>query len=111
MPKVKRPDDFVNVIKVSDVAAEKIKHILENTDLPSPWVKIDAKRDDCGCIDYRLTFEKQPTDDDKVVKDHDLRIFIDQSSVELLRGSEMGFAVTPEGEGFTFKNPNSEHTG
>lgn len=109
MSKPRQKDDFGSVLKVSDIAAERLRQILAKTDLPSAWLRIRGEQDECGCINYQITLEKDLKDRADVIENPDLRIFIDKDSIELLRGAEMSFAETPEGEGFTFNNPNSKH--
>jgi iron-sulfur cluster assembly protein len=109
MTKSKDKVEFNDILKVSSIASKKLKDILESSSLASPWLRIAAKKDDCGCIDYQMKLDKEPNESDQIIMNQDLKIFIDEESAELLRGSEMSFATTPEGEGFTFENPNSEH--
>lgn len=101
--------EFNDILKVSAVASEKLKDILESSNLASPWLRIVAKKDDCGCIDYQMNLEKEPNESDELIMNRDLKIFIDEKSAELIRGSEMSYTTTPEGDGFTFDNPNSVH--
>jgi iron-sulfur cluster assembly protein len=52
-----------------------------------------------------LVADRQP--EDVVVERDGIRVFVDPSSLELLNGATVDFAVSLEGSGFTFTNPNA----
>jgi iron-sulfur cluster assembly accessory protein len=97
------------VLDVSEVAVGNIKQFLKENNVASAGIRIRAERTDCGCINYQLHLEEHPDDNDIVVEEDGLKIFVDPGSVNLLRGAKMDFAETPDGGGFTFDNPNEHH--
>ncbi|MEE9585736.1 MAG: iron-sulfur cluster assembly accessory protein [Nitrososphaerales archaeon] len=103
-------NNFERILEVSEDAAENIKQFLKRKDLPSAGLRISAERNECGCVNYQLKIEDSPKNGDRVMEDQGLKIFIDKASIKLLRGAKMSFTKTPEDEGFTFTNPNDEHT-
>ncbi len=98
------------ILEVSKDAVVNIKQFLKENNLTSAGLRIMAAQDDCGCINYQLHLEELPADDDTVVEENGLKIFIGPESVELLRGAKMGFTETQDGGGFTFDNPNEHHS-
>jgi len=98
------------ILKVSKAAVVNIKQFLKENNLASAGLRIMAVQDDCGCINYHLNLEELPAENDTVVEEDGLKVFIGPDSVELLRGTKMDFTETPDGGGFTFDNPNEHHT-
>ncbi len=109
MSKTADTDKSRRVLEVSKEAVINIKQFMKENNVTSSGLRIVAGRDDCGCINYQLHLEEGSHEDDTIVEEDGLIIFIDPASVELIRGSRMGFAETPDGGGFTFDNPNDHH--
>ena len=98
------------ILEVSTAAVVNIKQFLKENNLSSAGLRIMAEQDDCGCVNYQIHLEESQDDDDTVVEEHGLKIFLDPDSVKMLRGTKMDFTETPDGGGFTFDNPNDHHT-
>jgi iron-sulfur cluster assembly protein len=47
---------------------------------------------------------------DKTYSFGDLKVFIDQASLQFLDGAEVDYVETMEGAGFKFNNPNVKNT-
>jgi iron-sulfur cluster assembly protein len=48
----------------------------------------------------------EPEDDDTVITEHGLRVFIDPASMKYIEGSRLEFEGGLQGAGFTVENPN-----
>lgn len=60
---------------------------------------------------YDMAFEEKPGENDKVFEfgqQTKVKIFVDQESYKLLKGSEIDFVQTPEESGFRIDNPNKK---
>lgn len=63
----------------------------------------------CSGLSYDLQFQKNPFDNDIVIKQDDLKIFINSESIEFLEGTEIHYVDTLKESGFKYKNPNASN--
>ena len=64
----------------------------------------------CSGLMYTLGIERDATDDDKVIEQHGIRIFIPKRSYVFLAGTTLDFSDGLNGKGFVFANPNASST-
>jgi iron-sulfur cluster assembly accessory protein len=53
---------------------------------------------------------KAPQEEDTIVEREGVKVFVDTKSQDLLAGTTIDFVVAIDGSGFTFENPNAEHS-
>ncbi len=87
-------------MKLTRRAAERVKEYIGKEGNPSLGLRVKAEKDECGCLSYSLALEDGPAKDDMVLKDYDLRIFVDPATADLLRGATIDYVRTSKGEGF-----------
>ena len=51
--------------------------------------------------------EEKAADDDLVIDQEGIRVFVDPFSAQYLNGVTIDYVSSMQGSGFTFKNPNS----
>ena len=61
----------------------------------------------CSGFQYGLNLEEGPRQDDEIVVSNGVRLFVDPFSAQYLAGTEIGYASSFQGSGFTFSNPNA----
>ena len=64
----------------------------------------------CSGLTYTLSVEAGPLEDDKVIVDQGIRLFVPKKSFVFLAGTELDFSDGLNGKGFTFVNPNAKST-
>lgn len=64
----------------------------------------------CSGFQYRFDFSNEATSDDAVFTTLDVSLVIDQTSLDLLDGSEVDYVTTLAGSAFAVKNPNAAST-
>ncbi len=69
-------------------------------------LRLSASVGGCAGIQYRMALECDGCDGDTVCEVDGVRIFLDQASVPLLKGTRIDFAQSAQGPGFVFDNPN-----
>jgi len=88
-------------IKFTDNAIKQINNLLSRKDKGS-FFRITIKGGGCSGFKYDFSFEKNP-------KKEDLK-FIDKTSADLLKGSEIDYASDLIGDSFKISNPQSKST-
>lgn len=100
------------MIAISEVAAEKIKEILEAEGVPNHALRVTTAGNGCGCgPSYEIMIDDKTGDGDTVVEKNGARLFVDASTVRTLEGAELGFISDERGEGFAINFPNGAPSG
>jgi iron-sulfur cluster assembly accessory protein len=98
------------MIHVTDKAAEQIKTILNKENLEGHGLRVAVVGGGCSGMSYKLAFEKEPVEGDKVYEENGVRIFVDTKSYLVLNGTTLDFSDGLNGTGFSFTNPNAKST-
>jgi len=94
------------MITVTPQAAEQIAKSAQQAGPGSGCLRLAARLDDKGVIEYGMGFDDQADGDTQVVSG-ELTILISPGSVELLSGATLDFVEINPGEWrFIFINPN-----
>ncbi len=100
------------MITISEVAADKIKEILESEGVPGHALRVTAAAGGCGCgPSYEIMIDDKTGDGDTVVEKNGARLFVDASTAMKLEGAELGFISDERGEGFAIGFPNGAPSG
>ena len=59
---------------------------------------------------YILDIVDEPKDDDKVIEDRCLKLYVDKKSYVFLAGTVLEYSGGLNGKGFVFNNPNAKTT-
>jgi iron-sulfur cluster assembly protein len=101
-PRRERP----KVIKLTDAAAERIHHIMEQSEGRYIGVRVGVKNGGCAGMSYTMDYAESTGPLDEVVEDKGVRILIDPKAVMFLLGTEMDYKREKLGARFIFTNPN-----
>lgn len=94
------------MISLTEIAAERIKEIIENSDNPVSGVRIGVRNAGCAGMAYTLDYVDAPVTGDDHVQQLGVDVYIDPKASLFLLGTVMDFEVEKLSSGFTFKNPN-----
>ena len=95
------------MITLTETAANKIKTLLSQKE--ETGIRAGVLGGGCSGFTYRLQFDNQK-DNDKVIKSHDINVYIDPKSYLYLMGTEIDFVDELNRSGFRFINPNARRT-
>ena len=101
-----RPRPKLQVMRLSDAAAARIKEISARAEKPIAGVRVGVKNGGCAGMSYTMEYAETVNAADEMVEDKGVRIFIDPKAVLFLLGTEMDFRVDKLSAGFVFNNPN-----
>jgi len=96
----------MGLIITPNAAAQVVRAVAESVE-GQPVLRVAAKRDRDGSIDYAMGFD-EPREEDTVSLQHGVRLLIAPTSIELLNDTVLDFVymeneVDPQ---FIFRNPN-----
>lgn len=95
------------MITLTETAANKIKILLSQKE--ETGIRAGILGGGCSGFTYRLQFDNQK-DNDKVIKSHNINVYIDPKSYLYLMGTEIDFVDELNRSGFRFINPNARRT-
>ena len=94
------------LITLSDKAANKIKEIMTSSSKTTIGVRVGVKSGGCAGMSYLMEYVKDVKEDDEVIEDKGVKVFIDPGAVMYLLGTEMDYKKEEFSSTFIFKNPN-----
>jgi iron-sulfur cluster assembly protein len=97
-------------LEVTDKAVSKIRETLEKEGI-SPaegGLRLGVQGGGCSGLSYKIQFDTQPRERDRVFQFGDVRIFVDPKSFIYLAGLTLDYQETLMQQGFVFLNPNAQ---
>lgn len=95
------------MITMTDVAAEKVKGLLEAEGKPEYGLRVKVVGGGCSGFQYQLAFDAQKPGD-QVTEKGGVKLLVDPKSFLYLNGAEIDFVDGLMGSGFSLKNPNAK---
>ena len=98
------------MIIFTDAAREKVREYMDMNETPALGVRVVAHRFGRHQFRYELALMMEgETKDEDVVVDQDLvNVYLDPQSAEWLEGTTVDFVSDTTGTGFQFNNPQAE---
>lgn len=100
------------MIQVSETAKNKVISLMseEGTNLEESFVRVGVESGGCSGLSYKLSFDKNQQEGDKLFEDKGVRILVDKKSFLYLVGTVLEYSGGLNGRGFVFNNPNANRT-
>ena len=95
-------------LTVTDKAAEKIKSLIEQEKKQA--LRISVKPGGCSGFEYGMELDDKTTDNDIVIEQKGVKIFVDKESMQKLNGVNVDYVDSLQGAGFKISNPNAQST-
>jgi iron-sulfur cluster assembly protein len=97
------------MIQISDTAAEQIAQVKKTENRPEEtFLRIRVVGGGCSGMQYKLDFETQKNENDKVFTEKGIEVVVDNKSYLYLIGSMLDFSGGLNGKGFFVTNPNAK---
>ena len=100
-------DRRTDQINLSDVAAGKIKSLLEQEGRDDLALRISVQPGGCAGLRYNLFFDDRTLDGDLTTEFGGVGLTVDRMSAPYIQGAVIDFVDTIEKQGFTIDNPNA----
>ncbi|MDX1485684.1 MAG: iron-sulfur cluster insertion protein ErpA [Alphaproteobacteria bacterium] len=94
-------------LTVSDRAAKRIAELLAKPEYAGLTLRLAVQGGGCSGFAYGFSFDDEVRDDDIVIEKDDIRVIVDDVSLDYLRGSEIDYVDEMIGATFTVRNPNA----
>jgi iron-sulfur cluster assembly accessory protein len=92
-------------IKITDVAAGKLKELLASQADTDQALRVAVRGGGCSGFQYALALDAQK-DDDHVYEHNGVKVLVDKVSMQFVFGSEVDYVEGLQGAGFAVNNPN-----
>lgn len=93
---------------LTPAAIAKIKTMMTKEDKEGYALRVGVVTGGCAGLSYDLRFQKAPYDNDLILQQGDLTIFVNDEAAKLLNGIEIDYVDTLKESGFKYRNPNAK---
>ena len=97
-------------ITISEDAAEHVRSFASEAGKPDSNLRVGVKGGGCSGMTYVLDLADEPGENDKVIEEHGMKLFVDKKSYVFLAGTILEYSGGLNGKGFVFNNPNARTT-
>ena len=99
------------MITVSENAKQFATNLMKNENRPEgTFIRVGVEGGGCSGLSYKLEFDHNLREGDKVFEDKGIKIAVDKKSFLYLVGTELDYSGGLNGKGFVFNNPNAQRT-
>jgi len=99
-----------NPVTLTDVAAAKVAELLAEEDTQDLALRVAVRPGGCSGFSYEMFFDADVAEDDVVREFGAVKVVVDQTSADLLKGSTLDYSDGLQGAGFHVTNPNATRT-
>ncbi len=101
-------------VRLTEKAAERLGSFLQDTATPqnaaTRGIRVSVKNGGCSGYEYAINITSKPSEDDLVIEQENITIYVDAKSAPLLQGMVIDFIEGVMESGFKFTNPNATKT-
>ena len=97
-------------ISISESAAAHVKGFVKVEGKETYGLRVGVKGGGCSGLTYELEIADGPRENDKVIDDKGVQLYIDKKSYVFLAGTVLDYSGGLNGKGFVFQNPNAKTT-
>lgn len=94
-------------ITLTSAAADAVRELLAKRNLEGYALRIFVSGGGCSGYQYGMALEGNVRDSDLVYEQHDVKLVVDEVSINYLRGSTVDYVDEIMGSGFKIDNPNA----
>ena len=98
------------MVNISDEAKEQLLKLMRENSEEKKYVRVGVNSGGCSGLSYKLDFDSNISDDDKVFDNNGITLLINKSSYLYIMGTTLSFSGGLNGKGFSFNNPNASRT-
>jgi len=98
------------VITLTEKAASKVKLLLEKENKNDYGLRVGVTPGGCSGYMYDIELEKSSKENDVVIEEKGVKVFINPESIAFMKGSTVDYIETLQNSGFKINNPNVKTT-
>ena len=99
-----------NPVNLTDIATTKVAELLAQEDIDGLALRVAVRPGGCSGFSYEMFFDADMAEDDIVREFGTVKVVVDPTSADLLKGSTLDFSDGLQGAGFHITNPNATRT-
>ena len=96
----------INHISLTEKAANKVRLLLEKENKQGYGLRVGIIQGGCSGYTYDIGLERQPKDNDIVVEEKGVKVFMNPESIVFMKGSTVDYIESLQNAGFKINNPN-----
>ena len=96
----------MQTITMTPVAADKVRELIKQENDETLGLRIFVAGGGCSGLQYGMTLDEEQ-EGDTVLPMDGFKVFVDDMSVNYIKGSEVDYVDSLMGAGFTVNNPNA----
>ena len=97
-------------ISITKEAADHVRTFTKVEGSATSNLRVAVKGGGCSGLTYDLEVVEGPGDNDKIIREHGVELYIDKNSYIFLAGTVLDYSGGLNGKGFVFNNPNAKTT-
>jgi len=97
-------------LSLTESAATRVRELIALEGKPNMMLRVSVSGGGCSGFQYGITLDDQVGEDDNTFVQHGITVVADETSLELLGGSEVDFVEDLIGSSFQINNPNAAST-
>ena len=101
-------DPQAPVIVLTPAAVEKVKMMMQKENKPEHGLRVGVIAGGCAGMSYELRLQKAAYENDLVLEQNGLKIFVNEESVPFIKNLEIDYLDTLKESGFKYRNPNAK---
>ncbi|MEK6892112.1 MAG: iron-sulfur cluster assembly accessory protein [Nanoarchaeota archaeon] len=98
------------IITLTEKAAAKVKQMLKKENNENYGLRLGVVAGGCSGYMYEIQLEKEAKENDLVIEDKGIKIFINPESIAFMKGSTLDYKDGLQNAGFKIENPNVKRT-
>jgi len=98
------------IVTLTDKAANKVKSLLEKENKPDYGLRVGVTSGGCSSYMYDISLEKSPKENDVVIEEKGVKLFMNPESIAFMKGSTVDYVDSLTNAGFKINNPNVKTT-
>ena len=95
-------------IRLTASAVAKIKAMMEKEGKEDYGLRFGVMTGGCAGLSYELSLQKNHYENDHVLVQDGIKIFINDESLSFVKGTQIDYVDTLKESGFKYKNPNAK---
>ena len=99
-----------NPVTLTEAASVKVAELLAQEDVDGLALRVAVRPGGCSGFSYEMFFDADMAEDDVVREFGEVKVVVDPTSADLLKGSTLDFSDGLSGAGFHVTNPNATRT-
>lgn len=95
-------------LTITENAMQEVKKFIEAENLSQDGgLRVRVVPGGCSGFQYAMNLEEAASENDEVIEQDGVKVFVDMFSAQYLNGVEIDYVSNVMGSGFTFNNPNA----